>query len=340
LLATLVGLLLYSDATLLRIILSILAFVILDFIFVLWSVINDLKTKTKIIPFDSANVVITGGSSGIGLALAKLFVSRGSNVILVARNEERLKKAVAECLELSKNGNKVAYVSMDITADPNVIKSQVEKIISDLGSIDILVNSAGFAIPGEFSTSPVTDFKVMMDTNYIGATTLTHAVVPHMIEKQFGQIVFMSSIAGQVACYGYGSYSPAKFALRGLAEVLTSELNPHNIGVTMVFPSDTQTPGFDVENSSKPEVTKLMSEAVTVWTAEDTAQEILKGIENRSRNVLMGADGFFAHALTCGASLPSSLLEFLGQVLLMPILRIYILFLQNSFANIVRKSIK
>ena len=183
LLATLIGFLLYSNATLVRIILSVLAFVILDFIFILWSVISDLKTKTKIIPFDSANVVITGGSSGIGLALAKLFVSRGSNVILVARNEERLKKAVAECLELSKQGNKVAYVSMDITADPNVIKSQVEKIISDLGSIDILVNSAGFAIPGEFSTSPVTDFKVMMDTNYIGATTLTHAVVPHMIEK-------------------------------------------------------------------------------------------------------------------------------------------------------------
>merc|ERR1719397_934713 len=102
-------------------------------------------------------------------------------------------------------------------------------------------------------------FTKMMDANYFSAINMTRAVLPHMIEHSSGQLVFISSVAGQLGVYGYTAYAPSKYAVRGFCEVLYAELRPLGIGVSLVFPPDTETPGLAQEDELKPKATKLIS---------------------------------------------------------------------------------
>lgn len=222
-----------------------------------------------------AHVIVTGGSEGIGLAVARAAVARGSRVSLVARRRDVLEAAARTIL------GPVAVASADV-ADPVALAAAVADLSEQQGPCDVAIACAGYAVPGYFAELPLEEFDRHMRVNYLGAVHLARAVAPQMRERRRGHLLFTSSTAGVVGVFGYSAYSPTKFAVRGLAEVLRAELAGDGVEVSVIFPPDTQTPGFDRENLTKPPETVALSGAIAPISAERMAERIVAGIE-RSR---------------------------------------------------------
>lgn len=330
----LICLLVYMEFSMLQGMFMFFVFVFYDLLYLSSIIIRNMKVESTKVKLEGKRVIITGGSSGIGFALARLFVQEGaSKIILVARNEERLKECVTKLKKCDDRTSDqfISHLAIDLSKDGETVADK----FSRLGNVDILVNCAGFSIPGEFQNLKLGDFETMMRVNYFGSLYATHAVVSGMINRRSGQIVFLSSVGGQLGVYGFSAYSPSKYAVRGFAEVLHHELRPYNIGVSLVFPPDTETPGYKTENKSKPKLCQMISEQAGLWKVDDVAKVILDGVKKRKFMIGVGSDGYFMNALTCGAAPSSSVLDFWLQLMLMPFLRIYMLFLQNFWTNMI-----
>jgi 3-dehydrosphinganine reductase len=237
-----------------------------------------------------AHVVITGGSSGIGLATARQLVAKRARVSLVARDEARLSAAVATLEattseEATPAGSaRVAFACADVTRATD-LQDAIANLAAQQGPCDILITSAGASHPGYFEHLDDAVFRDQMEVDYFGTLSAVRAVTPSMIERGRGHLVTISSTAGLIGVFGYSAYGPAKFAVRGLAETLRAELAPHGIVVACVYPPDTRTPGFDRENELKPPETERISAAIKPRDADDVARAIVRGIE-RDRLVI------------------------------------------------------
>jgi 3-dehydrosphinganine reductase len=227
------------------------------------------------VSFSGAHVLVTGGSSGIGLATARLAIGRGARVSLIARRPDVLDDAAAS---LQAIGGTVALAAADV-ADPAQVDTAVATLTDALGPVDVLVCSAGQARPGYFLELDPALFRQMMDVNYFGTVNAVRAVVPSMIERRKGSIVGVSSAAGLVGVFGYTAYAPTKFAVRGFFESLRGELKPYGIHVGCSFPPDTDTPQLADENRYKPKETKAISGTIKPLSAERVARSIVDGIE-------------------------------------------------------------
>ena len=297
------------------------------------------------------HVVITGGSSGIGLELAKKCYSKGCSVSIIARDKGRLDTAVVE-IDQCKGVQAVDRIStfrepykqtlnaysFDLSDQMNC-SDLVAKIEENGGPIDVLINNAGFAYVAPFETSDLTEFKAMMDTNYFSGVCLTQAVIPGMKERQSGRIVFVSSQASQIGIYGYTGYTATKCAINGFAQVLQSELKPFNIRVCVSFPPDTDTPGFEKENKIKPNLTKLLSDTGSVFKPKKIAEDILKGVDFGRFYIYHGFDGFFLAMLNSGMSPVHSLLEGVKQVLTVSLFRFVSFFYLFSFDKVIARNL-
>jgi 3-dehydrosphinganine reductase len=220
------------------------------------------------------HALISGGSSGIGLALARRLAAEGWNLTLLARDVEKLRQAKAT-LEVA--GAKVHAVSADVREAPSVTAA-VNTAIAALGPPDLVVASAGIVIPGLFASLPAQAFGETMAINYHGAIHLLKAVLPAMRARRAGRIVLISSGAGLIGLYGYTAYAPTKFALRGLAEALRGELKPDGVAVSIVYPPDTDTPQLAEEIKTRPEATSKIAGGARVHSADEVAASILKGV--------------------------------------------------------------
>jgi len=220
---------------------------------------------------DDAHVVITGGSSGIGLEVARQVVARGARVSIVARDHARLADVAAAV-------GARATAAADV-ADRDALRQAIDTVVARAGPCDVLVTAAGSSHPGYFEELPDAVFRDQMDVDYFGTLHAIRAVVPSMIERGRGHVVTISSTAGLIGVFGYSAYGPAKYAVRGLAETLRPELAPHGIVVACVYPPDTRTPGFDAENALKPPETERISAAIKPREAEHVARAIVNGIE-------------------------------------------------------------
>jgi 3-dehydrosphinganine reductase len=218
-----------------------------------------------------AHVIVTGGSSGIGLETAREAVARGARVSLVARDPARLQVAGADV-------GAAGIASADV-ADREALGAALRMLVDDHGPCDVLVTAAGSAHPGYFEQLDDEVFRAQMDVDYFGTLHAIREVVPAMVERGRGHVVTISSTAGLVGVFGYTAYGPAKFAVRGLAETLRAELAPHGIVVACAYPPDTRTPGFDAENALKPPETARISAAIKPREAVDVARAIVRGIE-------------------------------------------------------------
>ena len=225
------------------------------------------------------HAIITGGSSGIGKAVAKLLVQQGASVSLIARDRSKLELARQEISQVAnRTGIEVEIYSADVSKKIE-ISTAIDRAIATLGTPQLLVTSAGIAHPGYFAQIPIEIFEQTMAINYFGTLYAIRAVLPAMKEAGRGNIALISSGAGLIGIYGYTAYCPSKFALRGLAESLRGELKPEGIGVTIIYPPDTDTPQLAAENKIKPAQTKKITATAKAWTAAAVASEIIKGVE-------------------------------------------------------------
>lgn len=196
------------------------------------------------------SVLITGGSSGIGFAIANALVEMDAVVILLARDYDNLKAAKASILEKYPKA-KVKLVSADVTDAQTLIELH-EKYVRNHDTPDILINCAGVARPGYVEEIPLDVYKWTMDIDYHGTVNTIKVLLPGMIERGSGHIVNFSSLAGVIGVFGYTAYSGAKFAIKGFSDALRTELKPKGIKVSIVYPPDTDTPQLAWENQYKP----------------------------------------------------------------------------------------
>ncbi|GMS96162.1 hypothetical protein PENTCL1PPCAC_18337, partial [Pristionchus entomophagus] len=227
------------------------------------------------------HAVVTGGSKGIGKEIAKSLLKRGSNVSIFARKESDLKKA---CEELQTYANQlgcnqqVRWYSVDMMTKYQEIEETIRVAETELGPVDVLINNAGHSVQDAFEKIPIDDFEKQVRVNYLSAVFATRAVVGGMQSRRSGHISFVSSAAGQCAIYGYTAYSPTKFALRGLADSLHMELQPYKIGVSLLYPPNTETEGFKEELLSMPEELVIISDAGGLASPSQVAEAHVKDI--------------------------------------------------------------
>jgi 3-dehydrosphinganine reductase len=240
--------------------------------------------------FDRQHAIITGGSSGIGKATAKLLASAGANISIIARDRAKLEAAKSEIEAAKINSNQQIFSFEADVAERGQIEEAIQTCIATIGTPDILITSAGIARPGYFQEVPIEVFERTMAINYFGSLYSIRAALPSMEKQQKGHIVLISSGAGLIGIYGYTPYSPSKFALRGLAESLRGELKPLGIQISIAYPPDTDTPQLEAENKTKPLETKLITGAAQTWSAQAVALEIIKGIEKKKFAIAPGSE--------------------------------------------------
>src|SRR4051794_40610419 len=237
--------------------------------------------------FSGKHVLVTGGSMGIGLAPARRLVDLGAGVTLVARRPEPLAAAAQE-LERRKPGARVRTLSLDVSDGRAVAEAMQDELEEQ--PLDILVNGAGIAKPAEFVDADPADLRAHMDVIYFGAVWMTRAVVPHFLEQGGGHIVNIGSTASLIGVYGYTAYTPPKFALYGLSEVLRAELAPRGIGVTIVLPSSTRTGMLEHELETAPPQTRAILKSTRILSAEKVAETLLRAVANGRFEVIPGLD--------------------------------------------------
>ena len=184
---------------------------------------------------NSPHALISGGSSGLGLALAQRPAARGHALTLLARDAARLADAQAM---LAGTGATVRVASVDVR-DEAAVNAAVSDAVAELGPPDLLVASAGIVIPGIFKDLPAAAFRETMAVNYDGTVHLVRAALPAMLARRAGRIVLVSSGAGLIGLYGYTPYAPTKFAVRAISEGLRKETTG-KVRVCMICPGVTE----------------------------------------------------------------------------------------------------
>jgi len=227
--------------------------------------------------FRDRHAIVTGGSSGIGLAIVRRLVEEGARVSVIALDDGYLAALAAGPPE---GRHPVHLVAADV-ADRNQIRAAIAGCAETYGPANILITSAGIAHPGYFEDLPIEEFEWEMGVNYFGTLYAIKAVVPAMIERQQGSIVCISSAAGLLGVFGYSAYGPSKYAVRGLCDIIRNELRPHGIAVTCVFPSDVDTPQLAAEEPLKPDELRAVSGTIKPIPPEQVAEIVLKGIKRR-----------------------------------------------------------
>ncbi|MGE0588776.1 MAG: SDR family oxidoreductase [Cyclobacteriaceae bacterium] len=232
-------------------------------------------------------VIITGGSSGIGKALALHFGSRGSHILITGRKKEDLDQAVSE---IASKGIKVVGCQADVTVEEDNAK-MVEMAIKEFGQIDILVNNAGISMRSLFQEVDLKVIHQVMNINFFGSVNATHAALPHILKTK-GSIVGISSIAGYRGLPGRTGYSASKFALNGFLEALRTELLKSGVHVL------TACPGFTASNIRKRSLTRdgtSQGESPRaeekMMTAEECAMHIYNATAKRKKTLVLTSQG-------------------------------------------------
>lgn len=235
------------------------------------------------------SILITGGSSGIGLALASLYANRGNDLVLVARDQGKLDTAVRRCSDMAVNPSQViAAVSLDITAYDR-LPAEMDKLIAEYGLPDLVILCAGTAGNKTFLDTAAAEFDRMVDINLGGSREVSRALLPAMLQRGRGQIAFVSSIAGLIGIYGYSAYSASKFAVTGLTQALQQELAHTGVSVHLVCPPEVNTPMIQAESLAALPQTRFLKDLVGTLQPDVVAKKIASGIDKRKAVIVPGA---------------------------------------------------
>ncbi|MBW4574301.1 MAG: SDR family oxidoreductase [Aphanothece sp. CMT-3BRIN-NPC111] len=238
--------------------------------------------------------LITGASQGIGYSTALLFARKGYDLVLAARQPDRL-SAVAQ--EVQALGRAALAVPTDVR-DAEQVKALIHQALNHYGFIDVLINNAGIYISGPVEEFSLSDWHQAIDTNLWGYIHTIQALLPHFIARGSGTIVNVSSIGGKVPIPYLTPYSTSKFAVTGLTEALHSELLPKGIHVCGIYPNLIDSNfmeraifrGKDERDTQarRDQVNQVLKVPV-VEKPEDVAQAIWDGVEHKRDEVIVGS---------------------------------------------------
>lgn len=248
--------------------------------------------------FNNKQVLISGGSSGIGLALAKQLAQCGASVCILARRVDVLRSAQTEIESYCINSDqKVATVTADVS-NYQATHLALTEWMQNQGVPDLVINSAGVVLPGEFEQLDLDTFHWMMDINFFGTLHVIKTVLPSMLSRGNGHIVNVASAAAFLSIYGYTAYSASKYAVRGFTDALRSEMKRRGITVSLVMPSDTRTPQLEYESQRRPQITRIIAETNGIMTPEKVAGEIISSIAHRRYLILPGIETKLTYLLS------------------------------------------
>jgi NADP-dependent 3-hydroxy acid dehydrogenase YdfG len=217
--------------------------------------------------------VITGASSGIGEATARMFAARGAKVVLLARRRDRIARLSAEL------GDTVLPVQADVR-DLQTLKVAAERIRERFGRVDCLVNNAGVALNSPFRAGLVDEWRVMLETNMLGALHATHVFVDDLCAGG-GDVVNLSSVAGRTSRPSSSVYNATKHGLNGWSDALRQELLEWDVRVTSVEPGAVATELRDhvTHEETREELTALYGGTIEILTADDVASIVAYTVE-------------------------------------------------------------
>lgn len=247
-------------------------------------------------------VYITGGSSGIGLATAGLLAERGANIVIFARDEKKMKRAVKEIEKRRPDRSRtVGMMTMDVS-NPRDVARAIDRAVKSFGAPDVLIASAGIGAADVFENIPARTFDALMKTNVYGVRETVAAALPHM-KGRGGHMVLVSSEAGLIGMYGYTAYAASKYAVVGLAECLRAEFRRHKIAVSVVCPPEVKTPFLEWETATIPPETRMVKSFAGLLTPEVVARATVRGIRRGKFLIIPGVMArllYFFHRLTNG----------------------------------------
>jgi NAD(P)-dependent dehydrogenase (short-subunit alcohol dehydrogenase family) len=189
--------------------------------------------KNTVFDLAGRTALVTGGSKGIGRAIASLFAQAGADLFLCSRHEKELAATAAEIRRTA--ATRVEYITADMTLRDDVLRL-ADAALGTMGKVDILVNNAGANVPQAIDEIRDDDWDRLLQINVTSAMSLTRAIVPDMKHRCWGRVIHLSSIMGLASTPGRNAYSAAKAALLGLARASALDLGPYNITVNCLAP--------------------------------------------------------------------------------------------------------
>ncbi|MQL78969.1 hypothetical protein Taro_011383 [Colocasia esculenta] len=285
------------------------------------------------VPIKGRHIFITGGSSGIGLAMARQAAAEGARVSILARDQSKL-EAAREEIRIA-TGADVAVYSADVRDE-----AAVRKAVEAAGTIDVLVCNQGVSMPVPLIEQDMADARSQIETNLMGTLFLVKAALPAMKKAAAEDgaprsIAFTASEAAQVGIYGYAAYCASNFGMRGLAEALQMELITDNIHLSLILPPDTDTPGRDAVIDIRPEITNLIAGTSGMLKAEEVAKKALKGIKAGQFTINVTLHGIILSLATAGVSPQSSPLMAFAEVVFAGLMRFVCLCYLASWYKII-----
>jgi short-subunit dehydrogenase len=244
-------------------------------------------------------VLITGGSRGLGLVMARQLARKGARLAICARNSDQLDRARQE---LEGMGAEVIAFTCDVT-DRSQVQSMITDIRQHYGQIDVLINNAGVISVGPMETMNIEDYEEAMQTHFWAPLYTMLAVIPHMKARGGGRIVNISSVGGKVALPHMLPYSASKFALVGLSEGMRSELKKDNVLVTTVIPDLTRTGSprnVNVKGNHQAEYAWFkIADSLPLLTqsAETAASRTISAIEQGEAEIVLTFSGKLVDAI-------------------------------------------
>jgi short-subunit dehydrogenase len=235
-------------------------------------------------------VLVTGASSGIGAATAKLYGARGDRVLVLARNEAKLEEVVAA---IRRDGGAASPYAVDL-ADASAIAETSARIKREAGTPDILINNAGAGRWLPLLETSAEEALAMIEVPYLAAFNLTRAFLPEMIARRTGAVACITSPGSFVAWPNAAAYIAARHALLGFTESLRADLRRTGLSVTLVVLGEVETPYWQHNPGSREHMPKSNPSLAPVLTPEQAAQAIVQGVERGQHRVVKPA---ILHAL-------------------------------------------
>lgn len=240
---------------------------------------------------EGGTAVVTGAAGGMGEQLARLLAARGSGLVLVDRDADRL-AAVVESLRGAHPALPLDSRVADLS-DPAAVTALGEWLLAEHPRPTLLVNNAGVALGGRFDQLTLEEFGWVVQVNFTAPVTLTHTLLPALLASPGSHVVNVSSVYGLVAPPGQTAYAASKFALRGFSQALGAELVRRGVGVTTVHPGGIRTRIAETARmaaavpTAQAEAGLATMAKLLTYPADRAAAEILDGIEHRRARVLI-----------------------------------------------------